>query len=142
MNILMGLNPLPQYKLYWHQIDFIGNGGSKNYDMQKIPKAAFDRANEPGLNSADFDKLYKIFPVLNVICDSFADSYKPGQNQTVEGVIALKGRLHAMYNISLPNQIKRESVNALWCWYNISPSTWFVSWSRANLQVLALDMMW
>ena len=27
--ILMGLNPLPQYKLYWHQNDFIGNSGVK-----------------------------------------------------------------------------------------------------------------
>ena len=29
----MGLNPL-QYKLYWHQNDFIGNGGvKKNNNM-------------------------------------------------------------------------------------------------------------
>ena len=25
----MGLNPLPQYKLYWHQNDFIGNSRVK-----------------------------------------------------------------------------------------------------------------
>ena len=29
INILMGLNPLSQYKLYWHQNDFIGNSGVK-----------------------------------------------------------------------------------------------------------------
>ena len=29
INILMGLNPLPQYKLYWHQNDFISNSGVK-----------------------------------------------------------------------------------------------------------------
>ena len=40
INILMGLNPLPQYKLYWHHNDFIGNsGGKKDNDMQKISKA-------------------------------------------------------------------------------------------------------
>ena len=25
VNIVMGLYPLPQYKLYWHPNDFIGN---------------------------------------------------------------------------------------------------------------------
>ena len=29
VNILMGLNPLPQYKLYWHQNDFTGKSGVK-----------------------------------------------------------------------------------------------------------------
>ena len=27
ISILMGLNPLPQYKLYWHQNDSIGSSG-------------------------------------------------------------------------------------------------------------------
>ena len=29
MDILIGPNPLPQYILYWHQKDFIGNSGLK-----------------------------------------------------------------------------------------------------------------
>ena len=29
INILMGLNPPPQYKLYWHQNYFVGNSGVK-----------------------------------------------------------------------------------------------------------------
>ena len=53
-----------------------------------------DRANDPAQNSADYDNLYKIHPVLNMVQDSFAESYKPGQNQTTdEGMIAFKGRL-------------------------------------------------
>ena len=52
-----------------------------------------DRDNEPAQNSADYDKLYKIHPVLNMVQDSFAESYKPGQNQIIdEGMIAFKGR--------------------------------------------------
>ena len=40
MNILMGLNLLPQYKLYWHQNNFTDNSGvKKTNDMQKISKA-------------------------------------------------------------------------------------------------------
>ena len=48
----MGPNPLQQYKLYWHQNDFIGNSGVKN-GMQKISKAnsqylhVSDRDDEP-----------------------------------------------------------------------------------------------
>ena len=53
-----------------------------------------DRANEPGQNSDDYDKLYKICSVLNMVQDSFAESYKPVQNLTIdEGMIAFKGRL-------------------------------------------------
>ena len=37
----------------------------------------FDRANESAQNSADYDKLYKIHSVLNMVQDSFAESYKP-----------------------------------------------------------------
>ena len=29
IKILMGPNPLPEYKLYWHQNDFNGNSGVK-----------------------------------------------------------------------------------------------------------------
>ena len=52
INILMGLNPLPQYKLYCYQNNVIGNSGVKKYDIQKIPKPnsesnVSDRANEP-----------------------------------------------------------------------------------------------
>ena len=36
-----------------------------------------DRANEQAPNSAD-DKKYKIHSVLNIVRDSFAESYKPG----------------------------------------------------------------
>ena len=45
-------------------------------------------------NSADYDKLYKIHPVLNMVQDSLAESNKPGQNHTIyESMIAFKGRL-------------------------------------------------
>ena len=53
-----------------------------------------DRANEPAWNSANYDKLYKICLVLNMVQYSFAESYKPGQNQTFDdGMIAFKDRL-------------------------------------------------
>ena len=74
-----------------------------------------DRANEPAKNSADYDKLYKIHPVLNMVWDSFAESYKPGQNQTIdEGMIAFKGRLsYVQYLPAKP--IKREIMVWIYC---------------------------
>ena len=53
-----------------------------------------NRANEPAQNSADYDKLYKIHPVPNMVQNSFAECYKPGQNQLIDkGRITFKGRL-------------------------------------------------
>ena len=100
INISMGLNPLPQYKPHWHQNDFTDKSGVKNTmtyrRYQKLTQYIHvsDRANEPAWNSTDYDKMYMICPVLNMVWDSFVECYKPGQNQTIdEGIIAFKGRL-------------------------------------------------
>ena len=67
-----------------------------------------DRANEPAQNSAYYDKLYKIHPVLKMVQDSFAESYKPGHNQTIdEGMITLRADL-VMYNIYLKTNQERN----------------------------------
>ena len=68
----MDLNPLPQYKLYWHQNDFIGKSGVKKITCRRYQKLTqylhiSDRTNEPAQNSADYDNLYKIHPVLNMV---------------------------------------------------------------------------
>ena len=96
----MGLNPLPQYKLYWHQNDFIGNSGVKKTmtcrRCQKLTQYLHvsHRANEPAQNSAHYDKMYKICPVFNMVQDRFAESYKPGKNQTIDkGMTTFKDRL-------------------------------------------------
>ena len=53
INILMGLNQPPQYKLLWHQNDLIGNSGVKKTmtcrRYQKLTQYLHvsDRANEP-----------------------------------------------------------------------------------------------
>ena len=52
-----------------------------------------DTASEPARNHLEYDKLYKIWPVLKMIKKSFQDHYKPSVNQTIdEGMIAFKGR--------------------------------------------------
>ena len=119
----MGLKSLPQYILYWHQNDITGNSGMKKKTMtcrsyQKLTQYLHvsDRANEPILNNADYDKMYKIFPVLNMVQDSFAESYKPEQNQKIdEEMIAFQGRLSYVQYLSAKS-IKRGI--KLWMYYD------------------------
>ena len=67
----MGLNPLPQYQLYRHQHDFICNSvvtmTCRRYQKLTQYLHLSDRANGPVQNSADYDKLYKICPVFNMV---------------------------------------------------------------------------
>ena len=52
-----------------------------------------DRANEPN-HQDNYDKLYKIWPVLTMTQNSFKECYKPGKHQTIDdAMIAFKGCL-------------------------------------------------
>ena len=74
-----------------------------------------DRANEPAQNSADYDKLYKIHPVLNMVQDSFAESYKSERiKQMMKARLPLRVDL-VMYNIYLPKPIKRGIKVWMYC---------------------------
>ena len=56
-----------------------------------------ERANEPASNNPNYDKLFKIQPVLNMVQQTFKDHYKPSQNQTLnEGMVDFKGRFSYM----------------------------------------------
>ena len=49
-----------------------------------------------------------VLPVLNMVWDSFAESYKPGQNQAIdEGMIAFKGRLSYVQYTCQINQVRK-----------------------------------
>ena len=98
MNILIGCNSLPQYKLYWNQDDLIRNSGVTQRHTEDIKSRLSIYIYLIGIISWLRKVLimtnYKIHPVLNIVQDSFADSYKPGQSQTIdEGMIALIGKL-------------------------------------------------
>ena len=99
MNIMMGINSLPLYKIYWHKDSFLGNNGIR----QTIPIGRYekltqyfhvsDQANEPR-HEGDYDKLYKIRPVITMTQETFKEYNKPGKNQTVdEAMITFKGCL-------------------------------------------------
>ena len=99
MNIMMGINSLPQYKLYWYKDSFLGNNGIKQtmpigrYENLTQYLHVSDRANEPR-HKGDYDKLYKIRPVITMTQETFKEYYKPGKNQTVDkAMITFKGHL-------------------------------------------------
>ena len=150
INIFMGLNPLPQYKLYFYQNDFIDiSGVKKNNDIHKIQKLTqcldvSDEDSDPAQNNADYDPLYKIHPVLNMVWDSFAESYQPGQNQTIdEDMIAYKGR-HSYVKYLPAKPIKRGIKVLILCFTDtayVHQFDLYLGWQQNSL-ILALDMMW
>ena len=115
--------------------------------MQVISKAysvstCIWQANEPAWNSADYDKLYSISCCAQMVSDSFAESYKSGQNQTInDGMIAFKGRLS--YVQYLPTKPIKRGIKV---WMPRDADIAYlhqfegVSWWTAK--PLAWDMMW
>jgi len=100
MNIYMGINKLPGYKDYWSKNNFIGNEGIKSvmtvrrYEKLTEYFHVSDRAAEPGRGVQNYDKLYKIRPVLEMAKHNFKNNYKPSMNLAIdEAMIKWTGRL-------------------------------------------------
>ena len=94
----MGINNLPQVRMYWDSNEFIGNTGIKKTFtaswylkvMQYLHTS--DRESEPPRNHPNHDKLYKIRPVLEMVLETFHNHYRLSKNQTIdEGMVAFKG---------------------------------------------------
>lgn len=98
INIIMGINVLPNPALYWSSDGFFGNQGIKKV----MPKNRFqeiscylhfnDSTCEPAHNTPGFDRLYKIRPILNSVLNKCRSNFKPTENLSIhEGVIGHKG---------------------------------------------------
>ncbi|KAJ8262971.1 hypothetical protein COCON_G00154280 [Conger conger] len=99
LNILMGINQLPDYGMYWATDIFIGNAGfKKTMTARRFEKLnqnihLCDRGSEPVPGEPGYDGLYKIRPLLDVVENTMWDAYTPNRCLTVdEGAIAVKGR--------------------------------------------------
>ena len=72
VNIIMGINELPSYKDYWSRDKFIWNEGIKStYTVRRYEKITeyfhvSDRENEPERGDQDYDKLYKVRPIVDM----------------------------------------------------------------------------
>ncbi|XP_039613914.1 piggyBac transposable element-derived protein 4-like [Polypterus senegalus] len=110
LNILMGINQLPDYGMYWATDIFIGNAGfKKTMTARRFEKLnqniqLCDREREPSRGQPSYDGLYKIRPLLDVVQRAMWDVYGPNRCLTIdEGEICVKGRFSvAQYMPSKP----------------------------------------
>lgn len=110
LNILMGINQLPDCGMYWASDIFIGNAGfKKTMTARRFEKLnqhlhLCDRESEPSKGELGYDGLYKIRPLLDMVGNTMWDSYLPNRCLTIdECSIASKGRFSpAQYMPSKP----------------------------------------
>ena len=98
--LIMGINSLPRLAMYWSSDPFIGNTGIQNV----MTKNRFEElseylhfsnsATEPQRGEENFDRLYKVRPLLTGVLENIQKAYEPSKNLFIdEGMIAYKGRL-------------------------------------------------
>ncbi|KAJ8006131.1 hypothetical protein DPEC_G00125060 [Dallia pectoralis] len=99
LNILMGVNQLPDVDMYWASDIFIGNAGfKKTMTARRFEKLTqnlhlCDRESEPVRGERGYDGLYKIRALLDVTENTMWDSYTPKRCLTIgQGAVAAKGR--------------------------------------------------
>ena len=100
LNILMGINKLPRVELYWSSDKFIGNVGVSNVmtcnRFKKILQYfhVSDRNGEPAQGSPNYDRLYKVQQVIDVVSDTCRSIYTLSPEVSLdEAMIAYTGRL-------------------------------------------------
>ncbi|XP_046904701.1 piggyBac transposable element-derived protein 4-like [Hypomesus transpacificus] len=99
LNILMGINQLPDSGMYWASDIFIGNAGfKKTMTARRFEKLTqnlhlCDRESEPGRGERGYDALFKLRPLLDVVENTMWDAYTPNRCLTIDTcAIAVKGR--------------------------------------------------
>nr|XP_043881872.1 piggyBac transposable element-derived protein 4-like [Solea senegalensis] len=99
LNILMGINQLPDTGMYWASDIFIGNAGfKKTMTARRFEKLTqylqlCDRESEPVRGERGYDGLFKIRPLLDVVENTMWDAYAPNRCLTVDRcAVATKGR--------------------------------------------------
>ena len=98
--IIMGINNLPRIAMYWSTDPFIGNTGIQSVMMknhfEKLSQYLHFKNSETELphGDANYDRLFKIRPILSIILDNIQNVYEPSKNLAMdEAMIAFKGRL-------------------------------------------------
>lgn len=110
LNILMGINQLPDTGMYWASDIFIGNAGfKKTMTSRRFEKLTqylqlCERDSEPERGERGYDALFKIRHLLDVLENTMWDAYMPNRCLTVDKcAIVVKGRFSpAQYMPSKP----------------------------------------
>lgn len=99
INLLMGIKKLPSYRDYWSTSEDLHDG----YISQQMSVKRFswilshlhlnDNSLQPKKGDANFDKLFKIRPLISHLSDRFLSVLNPSENQAIdESMIRFKGR--------------------------------------------------
>ena len=96
----MEINSLPCTADYWSSDRYIGNEGIKKVmtknRFEEITRFLHfnDSSVEPSHGDENYDRLYKVRPILTAFNDKMLAVYKPNSNILAdEGMVAFKGRL-------------------------------------------------
>ena len=99
LQIIMGIHNLPEYSHYWAE--------NKNLNVQGVsdvmPKARYeklsqylhltDNIHQPTADSPEYDPLFKVRPLMDMLNRIFLQHYTPGREPSVdEAMIGFKGR--------------------------------------------------
>lgn len=97
--LMMGLNPLPDMNLYWSSDSFYNNPEiSKVFPIVRFKKITEnlhlnDNTKEPPRNSPQYDKLYKLRPVIDTLNEVFQQQMENSSKQSIdECMVKFKGR--------------------------------------------------
>ena len=100
INLIMGINRLPNYVLFWSNDDFFGNQGikrvmTKNRFEEISQHLHFsDSTKEPARGAVNYDRLFKVRTVIDYVRGRCQNNFKPTKNISVdEGMIGFRGRL-------------------------------------------------
>lgn len=99
LNLLMGIKKQPSYRDYWSSMPELRD----HYISSKMSRDRFawhlgnihlnDNSQQPDRASANFDKLYKVRPLIKKLGETFMSSYKPSKCQAIdESMVKFKGR--------------------------------------------------
>ena len=100
IRLFMAIKKLPETKMYWSDDDVFGGEKVK----QIMPRNRFDKLSQylhvndrskmPNKDHADFDKLFLVRPVLDIVRTRCLENYNPHKECAVdEAMVSFRGRL-------------------------------------------------
>ncbi|XP_029635014.1 uncharacterized protein LOC115210552 [Octopus sinensis] len=101
INIMFGVKQLPRLCNYWSPDVRYGDPcissimSKTRYSKISQYLHLTDSANAPNKNDLNYDPLYKVRPVINLLVNNYKTIYLPGKYLSVdEAMIGYKGRVH------------------------------------------------
>lgn len=113
INLIMGIKKLPSYCDYWSsraelRDSCISSIMSRNRFAWMLSNIHInDNSVQPDRDAPNYDKLYKVRPLLDILSETYKNALKPSKNQAIdESMIKFKGR--SLLKQYMPNKpVKR-----------------------------------